>query len=150
MMYPNDDDKLSKYRTQVKKRKTCRLFCFVVLMAAAALGFVLSGSDSKLVTAAAQYHPEVMDIHRKLNKAAHYHLTTMHHQFSNQHWKLPNTPRKLRGTAASFIQFHHINQGHHKQEVMATEDINSKEVMQNINAEQATLNINAEEPPALE
>lgn len=47
MMYYMDDDKLAKYQSQVKKRKTCRLVCFISLMAASALaGFVLTGSDS--------------------------------------------------------------------------------------------------------
>lgn len=121
-----DDDKLEKYRNQVKQRKLCRAVILVaLLMATAGTGFVFLGSDSELVTTAAKYHPKVKDIHHRLNEAAHRHLNKAHVHLKNHHWRLPNAPyvsSKLRGTASSLIHMHHT-MTQDKQEPMATQSV---------------------------
>lgn len=140
---------------------------------AAALGFVLTSSESKLVTTAAKYHPQVLNIHRKLHKAAHHHLTTVHHHFNKAHWPHAPNVSKLRGSASHFIHLGHLNHRHanHEEHLKSLNGKDSKPQVENMMEQAATQNVNdsgakqtpqqmteavndktnvKEEPPALE
>jgi hypothetical protein len=110
MMASMDDDKLVKYQSQRKQRKACRaVFLLTFTLAASVIAFSFSPSTSQLVTTASKYHPQVKDIHRRLNTAAHRHLNKAHVHLKNHHWSA-STATKLRGNnAASFVHLHHVN-----------------------------------------
>lgn len=110
MMASMDDDKLVKYQSQRKQRKACRaVFLLAFTLAASVITFSFSPSTSQLVTTASKYHPQVKDIHRRLNTAAHRHLNKAHVHLKNHHWSA-STATKLRGNnAASFVHLHQVN-----------------------------------------
>ena len=110
MMASMDDDKLVKYQSQRKQRKACRaVFLLAFTLAASVIAFSFSPSTSQLVTTASKYHPQVKDIHRRLNTAAHRHLNKAHVHLKNHHWSA-STATKLRGNnAASFVHLHQVN-----------------------------------------
>jgi hypothetical protein len=110
MMASMDDDKLVKYQSQRKQRKVCRaVFLLAFTLAASVITFSFSPSTSQLVTTASKYHPQVKDIHRRLNTAAHRHLNKAHVHLKNHHWSA-STATKLRGNnAASFVHLHQVN-----------------------------------------
>lgn len=82
-----DDDKLVKYQSQRKQRKACQaVFLLAFTLAANVIAFSFSPSTSQLVTTASKYHPQVKDIHRRLNTAAHRHLNKAHVHLKNHHW----------------------------------------------------------------